>query len=147
MKIKSYSKLYYSNLRYFNSTNTKHDLKEINNLSPHWITGFSDAEACFSVILTKRSTLKWRIMVSFEINLHSKDILILNLIKQYFGLGSVTTRKDKNLSVYRLTKIDEEVKVIIPHFTYYPLITNKYSDFILSCKVFNLILSKEHLTS
>jgi hypothetical protein len=47
---------------------------ENKNLNPSWVTGFTDAEGFFSVILSKRSNLKWRIMVSFEINLHVKDI-------------------------------------------------------------------------
>ena len=81
--------------------------KKIFNLSPNWLTGFTDAEGCFSVIVTQRSNLKWRIIVSFEINLHSKDILILNSIKDFFGVGSVTTRVNKNLCVYRVTKLDD----------------------------------------
>lgn len=79
-----------------------------------------------AVIISKRSTLKWRVTVSFEINLHSKDIEILNRIKDYFGVGSVTTRVDKNISVYRVTRLEDLVRVIIPHFTDYPLITQKY---------------------
>lgn len=46
-------------------------------LDPNWITGFSDAEGCFSIIITKRSTLSWRVIVSFEMNLHRKDIDVL----------------------------------------------------------------------
>ena len=65
----------------------KKELVPKNHLTPNWITGFTDAEGCFSVILTKRPTLKWRIIVSFEINLHSKDILILNRIKNFLGIG------------------------------------------------------------
>ena len=119
---------------------------EKNNLSPNWVTGFTDAEGCFSVILSKRSALKWRIIVSFEINLHSKDILTLNKIKEFFGVGSVTTRDDRNLCVYRVNKLDDLVKVIIPHFNHYPLITNKYSDFVLWSKVVELMVTKQHLT-
>ena len=118
-----------------------------NNLSPNWLTGFTDAEGCFSVILTKTSTLKWRIIVSFEINLHSKDILILNKIKEFFcGVGSVTTRDNRNLSVYRVNKLEDLVKIIIPHFNRYPLITNKNSDFLLWSKVVELMVTKQHLT-
>ena len=124
----------------------KKELVPKNHLTPNWITGFTDAEGCFTVILTKKSTLKWRIIVSFEINLHSKDILILNSIKDFFGVGSVTTRVDKNLSVYRVTKLDDLVKVIIPHFTHYPLITHKHSDFVLWSKVVELMVTKKHLT-
>ena len=71
----------------------KKELVPKNHLTPNWITGFTDAcravkvGGCFTVILTKKSTLKWRIIVSFEINLHSKDILILNSIKDFFSFG------------------------------------------------------------
>jgi hypothetical protein len=27
------------------------------NLDPNWITGFSDAEACFSIIISRRTNL------------------------------------------------------------------------------------------
>jgi hypothetical protein len=168
MKIKSNSKLeiclyklYYWKISLSNSVITeknsiarsnstknldiKKELVPKMNLTPNWITGFTDAEGCFSVILTKRSTLKWRVIVSFEINLHSKDILILNSIKDFFGVGSVNTRVDKNLSVYRVTKLDDLVKVIIPHFSQYPLITKKYSDFLLWSKVIELMVTKQHL--
>lgn len=75
--------------------NNPKDLNHESDLSPNWITGFSDAEGCFSVILSKRSPLKWRIVVSFEINLHSKDIMILHKIQKYFGVGSVTKLTEK----------------------------------------------------
>lgn len=66
-----------------------------NSLDPNWVTGFTDAEGCFSVIISKRSNLNWRVQVSFEINLHIKDIAILYLIKNLFGVGSVSSRKKK----------------------------------------------------
>jgi len=101
-------------------------------LDPNWITGFSDAEGCFTVIISKRKdTLNWRVSVSFEINLHIKDIEILHKIKNYFGVGSIITRPNKNLCVYRLTKIKDLLSIIIPHFNKYPLLTQKYSDYVL----------------
>lgn len=123
----------------------KDSVKKI-NLSPNWVTGFTDAEGCFSVIISKRSNLRWRVIVSFEINLHSKDILILNKIKDFFGVGLVTTRVNKNISVFRVNKLQDLVKVIIPHFNSYPLITNKFSDFVLWSKVIELMVTKQHLT-
>ena len=36
--------------------------------------------------------------------------------------------------------------MIIPHFQNYPLITTKYSDFVLWCKVVELMVSKQHQT-
>lgn len=74
-------------------------IKTPENLDPNWITGFTDAEGCFSVIISKRPNLNWRVMVSFEINLHIKDIAVLYLIKNYFGVGSVNSRPTKSACV------------------------------------------------
>ena len=84
-------------------------MKKTNNLilNPLWVTGFTDAEGCFSVILTKRPNLKWRIMVSFEINLHLKDISILYSIRDFFGVGTVYSSPNRSLCVYRVSKIDD----------------------------------------
>jgi len=123
-------------------------MKTTNNLilNPSWVTGFTDAEGCFSVILTQRSNSKWRIMVSFEINLDKKDIAILHSLRDYFGVGSVYSSPNRSLCVYRVNKIDDLINVIIPHFEDYPLLTKKYSDFVLWSKVVNIISNKEHLT-
>jgi hypothetical protein len=121
-------------------------------------TGFTDAEGCFSVILSKRPNLKWRIMVSFEINLHLKDISILHSIRDFFGVGTVYSSPNRSLCVYRVSKIDDLINVIIPHFLNYPLLTQKYSDFVLWSKVVNIISDlgpplggqryvKDHLTT
>ena len=49
-----------------------------------WLTGFTDAEGCFSIIIEIKSPLKWKVRMSFEINLHEKDIDILYKIKSFF---------------------------------------------------------------
>jgi len=121
--------------------------KSKNKLDPYWITGFCDAEGCFTVIITKRSILNWRVIVSFEINLHIRDIAILYQIKETFGVGLVSSRQDRSKCVYRVTKIEDLLNVIIPHFLAYPLFTLKYSDFLLWSEVVKLMSTKQHLTS
>jgi len=121
-------------------------IKKNNSLDPYWITGFTDAEGCFSVIISQRSKLNWRVKVSFEMNLHIKDIAVLYLIKQFFGVGSVNSREKRFNCVYRVTKIADLINVIIPHFIKYPLLTQKYSDFFLWSKVVRLMELKQHLT-
>lgn len=100
------------------------------------MSGFCDAEGCFSVIISKRSNLKWRVSVSFEINLHPKDINILYRLKDFFGVGNVTSRN--KLAVYRVTTINDLLTVIIPHFSLYPLLSQKNSDFQLWASVEHL---------
>lgn len=69
-------------------------------LDPNWVTGFVDAEGCFSVIIEISKDLKRKVKVSFEINLHKKDTDILYKIQSFFGLGAVYTRQDKPISWY-----------------------------------------------
>ena len=123
------------------------NIKTSFNLNPFWITGFCDAEGCFSVIISRRSAYNWRVTVSFEINLHIKDVAILYKIEKFFGVGSVTIRPKVSKCVYRVTKIEDLINVIIPHFTSYPLISQKCSDFLLWSKVATLMYTKQHLTS
>jgi LAGLIDADG DNA endonuclease family protein len=125
---------------------------EINNnnnftlLNPLWITGFCDAEACFSIIISIKRLEKWKVRASFEINLHSRDIDILYKIKSYFkGIGHITERKNRCICVYRVTSINDLNNIIITHFKNYPLLTSKSSDFILWSRVIEKMLLKEHL--
>lgn len=61
-----------------------------NKLDPNWVTGFVEAECCFSVIIEISDILKRKVRISFEINLHEKDILYK--IKSFFGVGAVYIR-------------------------------------------------------
>jgi len=134
---------------YFSSKSELNSYLNLNlkNLDPNWVTGFSDAESCFSIIISKRNNLSWRVSASFEINLHIKDINILYQIQNFFRVGSVTSRINKDICVYRVTKIEDLINIIIPHFIKYSLLTQKYSDFILFKKVVEIISKKEHLKS
>jgi len=85
----------------------KNKLLYNSTLHPQWITGFTDAEGCFSVIVEITEPLKWKVRTSFEINLHLKDVKILDQIKSFFGVGSVFTRPKINRCVYRVTKNEE----------------------------------------
>lgn len=95
--------------------------------------------------MSQRANSTWRVSVSFEINLHTKDKGILNKIKNFFGVGHVTSRETKNICVFRVTKIEDLINVIIPHFLKFPLLTQKYSDFVLWSKVVNLLHLGQHL--
>lgn len=105
-----------------------------------------DAEGCFSVIVEVLSPLKCKIRVSFEINLHDKDLAILYRIQSFFGVGKVYLRSERNLCVFRVTVPSDLLKVIIPHFLEYPLISKKGGDFILWSKVVGMVSKKDHLT-
>ena len=119
---------------------------EAKSINPFFVSGFTDAEGCFSIIVEILGTNKWIIRTSFEINLHIKDVNILYQIKEYFGVGNVYLIAHKNIAVYRVSNLQIINEVIIPHFKKYPLITQKSIDFNLWCKVIAMISNKQHLT-
>jgi hypothetical protein len=116
-----------------------------NKISPHFVTGFCDAEACFSLNIIKNPLFKlgWKIKLVFGIHLHSKDINILFLIQKFFGGGNVTLHGQS--AMFQITKL-EDLFFIIEHFKIYPLKTQKYADFLLFEKAFEIINNKKHLT-
>jgi len=142
---------YYINLRNVNKVlkqnfSINQDSLLYTKLDPNWVTGFVDAEGCFSIIIEIPDSLRWKVRVSFEINLHEKDKDILYKIQSFFGVGAVYHRPEKHISVYRVTNINYIKDVIIPHFTKYPLISKKQADFLLWSEVIKFILNKDHLT-
>lgn len=152
-----YSPLFYENMKLvlpnFMSVNKVLKKKKKNlsidhhlhKLNPNWVTGFVDAEGCFSIIIEVSNPLKWKVRTSFEINLHEKDKEILYKIQAYFGVGAIYHRPDRKKSVYRVSNANYIKDVIIPHFTKYPLISKKRLDYLLWSEVIKLILNKDHL--
>lgn len=70
-------------------------------------------------------------------------------IQKFFGVGIVSSRQNRSICVSPtggVTKTEDLLNVIIPHFTAYPLLSMKYSDFVLWSKVIRLMETKQHLT-
>lgn len=116
-------------------------------INPWFLTGFTDAEGSFMISITQndKSKLKWRVIPSFALHIHKKDISLLNQIQKFLGVGNV--RKNSNTTV--LFRVDnlKEIQVIIDHFDRFPLLSVKASDYILFKECYNLIMQKQHLTS
>lgn len=121
----------------------------MSKLNPHWVTGFSDGEACFSVEISKvKSSLGWKITPIFSIGLHSKDLALIKEIQFFFnGLGKVYLQEESNIAVFRIKSIKDLAQYVIPHFDRYPLLTQKRADYLLFKQVVDLVFRKDHLTS
>jgi hypothetical protein len=59
------------------------------NISPWFITGYSDAEACFDFNILKSKSIKigFSVISRFRITAHKRDIVLLYMIKEYFNCG------------------------------------------------------------
>ena len=115
-------------------------------LNPWFITGFADAEGCFSFAIKPdaKSKLKWRTSPLFVIKLHIKDIAILELIKNTLMIGKLRTNGIN--SVQFVVESIKELQIIVDHFNKYPLVTEKASDFLIFKQCFEIIKQREHLT-
>jgi len=119
----------------------------VNNIINLWfLTGFIDAEGCFQISIRhdKKYKTNWRISLTFQIKLHVKDIALLNNIKNFLNVGTITlhNKDTANFNIYSIN----EIQVIIDHCLKYPLITAKYSDFLLFKQAFESIKKGDHLT-
>nr|YP_009710800.1 LAGLIDADG homing endonuclease [Macrolepiota fuliginosa]QFZ98749.1 LAGLIDADG homing endonuclease [Macrolepiota fuliginosa] len=117
-----------------------------NKLNPWFITGFADAEGCFSFTIKPdaKSKLKWRSSPLFVIKLHIKDTAILELIKNTLMVGKI--RKNGINSVQYQVESFNELQVIVDHFNKYPLVTEKASDYLIFKQCFEIVKQREHLT-
>jgi len=140
------------NYRSFSTLNSITET-ELNPLLPlpgyeqRWfITGFSDAEGCFTIKVQPNAKLKtkWRVRPVFSITLHLKDLSLLKTIQNTLGVGKIN-KCGKKAVIYAVDSI-KEIPVIISHFDKYPLITHKLSDYLIFKQCFEIVKQGEHLT-
>jgi len=118
----------------------------IEKLNPWDVTGFIDGEGCFGLYIYKNTASKigWYVFLDFKITLHKKDEDILDLIQNYFGVGSVFKHSEQTKQ-YGVRSI-KDLQAIIAHFDKFPLLTQKVNDYKLFKRASDIIINKEHLT-
>jgi hypothetical protein len=75
-------------------------------LNPWFITGLSDSEGTFTIIIDKviKRKMGWRVQAKYQMGLHIKDLALLLKVLQFFGgIGSVT--KSNKMAFYSVSKI------------------------------------------
>lgn len=123
-------------------------------LDSWWITGFVDGEGCFSVSVFKNVTTRAGVQIfpEFVVTQGAKSLLTLKNLQDFFGCGRIyeNRRKDnhrENLYRYCVRSKKDLREKIIPFFEKYPLKSSKHQDFLVFCKVMDMIENKSHLTS
>lgn len=131
------------NKKFFStSTTDKNSDDFICKMNPGFFTGFSS----FMIYIqkTNNTQIGWASWVSFERNLSGKDLYILKSIKSYLKVGTIN-QKSKGSCVYYLRRLPD-ISILIDHFDKYPLLTQKYADYLLFKSAYNILKKKEHLT-
>lgn len=125
----------------------------IQSINPNYVTGFSDGEATFSISILKKPGNKtgYQVFPIFSIQLHKKDLLLLEKLKSFFNVGTIRLKKKKdNINdtvIFSVQSIKYLTNSIIPHFNKYPLLTQKRADFILFKEIIDLMNKGKHLTN
>jgi len=123
-------------------------INPFNQLDPWFITGFTDGEGSFSILISeyKRMKIGWQVKAEFQLCLHSKDVEILYQIQKFFkGIGNISFKSNRDVAQYRINDINSIKEILIPHFEKYPLQSAKSIDFLLFKQCVNLIVNKDHL--
>ena len=68
-------------------------------------------------------------------------------IKSFFGCGIIIKNDGQNEVSFRVNSLQDLTNIIIPHFSNYPLYTQKAADFMLFKQVIELMQNKVHLTT
>lgn len=131
---------YYGTLSY-----NKHKIDDL-QVSPWFITGFSEAEGCFSCSVLKSSSYKlgWEVQLNFQIKLHVRDFpLLLGIQHSLGGIGIISSNQSS--CTFRVRKLNELIE-LIKFFDKYPLISRKRGDYLLFKQIVSIMQLKEHIT-
>lgn len=122
-------------------------------ISPWYITGFTEGEGCFAILLTKHKTKKLNkdANLCFEIELRIDEKPILELIQKRLSCGRIVELRYSRYGwkphvKYVVRKQNDIFYKVIPFFRQFPLRGKKGKDFILFCQAAELFKKKEHLT-
>lgn len=114
---------------------------------PYWLAGFTSAEGCFFVNITKYgSELKERIRLRFTITQHSRDAQLMKSLTEYFNCGSCRERNGGLAVDFFVDKYSDLTDKIIPFFKEHCILGVKSEDFQDFCRVGQLMKENKHLT-
>lgn len=81
----------------------------------------------------------------FSLNLHAKDLPLLYKIQNFLGVGRIHVSSGGKTASFTVSRMDDIINVIIPHFKQYPLQSGKSIDFQLWNQCAEMLANKEHL--
>ncbi len=115
-------------------------------LDPYFVTGLTEAEGSFTISFVKNDRYKmgYQIQGIFKITMHKKDNDLLYKVQEFFDTEGSVTKHGDTTSQYTVRSF-KNLDRIIAHFDKYPLISQKYADYLLFKDAISLIKNKEHL--
>jgi hypothetical protein len=118
-------------------------------LDPEWVVGFTEAEGCFMIKISKSSAYKLGVQtqLKFQITQSSRDILLISKLVSYLGCGIVEVTKEGQVAVFVVTKFTDICEIILPFFDKHSLKGFKSSNYTSFKQGVDIFRKKEHLTA
>jgi LAGLIDADG endonuclease len=114
-------------------------------IHPWYITGFTNADGCFSIHVERLKTSQYgyRLKPIFTVTQHEKSKETLHDIQNYFQCGKFILQH-KNCINYTVSSRVDLYNSIIPHFSRYPLQSQKHRQYRQWLNIVRPIQNKEH---
>ncbi|SAM86554.1 probable LAGLIDADG endonuclease (mitochondrion) [Ustilago bromivora] len=98
---------------------TMKTMKQLFKFSPWWLTGFTQADGSFMVIIKKqpRGKFLYRFVPTFELSQSIHDLELMQALHTYLGVGRLVINRERVSIV--VTSLKEIITVILPHFEKY----------------------------
>ncbi len=116
------------------------------SLTNAWLSGFTDAEGCFNVSITKRANTVsgYRVILRYMLD-QKNSLYLLTIIRDLFGYGAVIVRSKDIFRYYCNTFTG--LSAIDSYFSSFPLKSKKAVSHANWLKVYKMVINKEHLTT
>jgi hypothetical protein len=110
-------------------------LKQNKELFFQWLVGFTDGDGTFSITYENR---KWSLV--FNLSQPEYNMRLLYFIKSQLGVGNIYKKIMPKISVNYIIKDRKKLKkVIFPIFDKYPLLTNKYFNYLKFKEAYSIL--------
>lgn len=115
------------------------------SLNTGWLSGYIDALGSFTGIMENSEELNPRTpYLTFFIT--QKEFYILNVIREILNVSIKNIKQNKNKDCWILSISSvKKLRLIVNYLKRYTLKTKKSLAFTKWCKIYNLILNKEHV--
>jgi hypothetical protein len=120
-------------------------------LNPWYVTGFVEAEGCFSVSVRPHPNVerptRWMMQPVCQAYQHRDGIDILEALRDFFGCGTLVPKgPNSNVITFSVHGLENLATRVIPHFQRYPLQTYKASEFSRFSEIVLRMRNGEHRT-
>lgn len=113
---------------------------------PFWLAGFTTAEGCFLINLIRSSAMRvgFQVRLVFTISQHNRDKQLMTTIIKYLGCGNTyDNRGSVDLVISKFKDLENKV---LPIFEKYPILGEKFKDYLDFLKIIEIMKNKGHIT-